>query len=190
MDQIQEEKCLLADKAKELMDRHVHRLNLEIKRLEEEGQIIPLPTVDLPAQESTGTVTPVVVPTTAVVTNGIPLVAPEPIPPIRVIPPLSAPPSHATTPTPRDKKRKATSSLRRDSTEDIAADEDSQTYCFCQQVSFGEMVACDNDGCEREWFHLPCVGLSSPPQGTWFCEECVVKMAGQRRDRGEKKRVR
>lgn len=36
-------------------------------------------------------------------------------------------------------------------------------YCYCDQVSFGEMVACDNDACPREWFHLSCVGLTKPP---------------------------
>jgi hypothetical protein len=25
------------------------------------------------------------------------------------------------------------------------------------------MVACDNDACPREWFHLSCVGLTKPP---------------------------
>lgn len=36
-------------------------------------------------------------------------------------------------------------------------------YCYCNEISFGEMVACDNDACPREWFHLSCVGLSKPP---------------------------
>jgi hypothetical protein len=25
------------------------------------------------------------------------------------------------------------------------------------------MVACDNDACPREWFHLSCVGMTKPP---------------------------
>lgn len=36
-------------------------------------------------------------------------------------------------------------------------------YCYCNEISFGEMVACDNDACPREWFHLSCVGLTKPP---------------------------
>ncbi|KAK9475300.1 uncharacterized protein V1510DRAFT_371401, partial [Dipodascopsis tothii] len=48
-------------------------------------------------------------------------------------------------------------------------------YCYCQQVSYGEMVACDGPDCKREWFHLPCVGLSAPPKGQWYCEECAAK---------------
>ncbi|RDA84228.1 hypothetical protein CP532_0144 [Ophiocordyceps camponoti-leonardi (nom. inval.)] len=42
-------------------------------------------------------------------------------------------------------------------------DGDEPTYCYCNSVSYGEMVACDADGCEREWFHLACVGLKVAP---------------------------
>ena len=36
-------------------------------------------------------------------------------------------------------------------------------YCYCNQVSYGEMVACDMETCAREWFHLDCVGLAKAP---------------------------
>jgi hypothetical protein len=42
-------------------------------------------------------------------------------------------------------------------------EEDEPRYCYCNSVSYGEMVACDMDGCAREWFHLQCVGLRKPP---------------------------
>lgn len=42
-------------------------------------------------------------------------------------------------------------------------DEGEPRYCYCNDFSFGEMVACDNDACPREWFHLSCVGLTKPP---------------------------
>ncbi|ORY84850.1 hypothetical protein BCR37DRAFT_345173 [Protomyces lactucae-debilis] len=57
--------------------------------------------------------------------------------------------------------------------EDDENGEDTTTYCFCEQVSYGEMVACDNDSCAREWFHYGCVGLKEPPIGKWYCSECV-----------------
>lgn len=59
-------------------------------------------------------------------------------------------------------------------------DPDEPVYCFCSQVSFGDMIACDNPNCEREWFHYPCVGLTSPPKGKWYCKECepLMKLAG------------
>jgi len=42
-------------------------------------------------------------------------------------------------------------------------DEDGPRYCYCNQVSYGQMVGCDNENCPREWFHLRCVGLSEAP---------------------------
>ncbi|KAJ5899032.1 hypothetical protein N7495_003776 [Penicillium taxi] len=53
-------------------------------------------------------------------------------------------------------------------------DEGEPRYCYCNQISFGEMVACDNDACPREWFHLSCVGLIKPPGKNvkWYCNEC------------------
>jgi inhibitor of growth protein 3 len=56
-----------------------------------------------------------------------------------------------------------------------SAKEDEPVYCYCQQVSFGEMVGCDGADCKREWFHLPCIGLTSPPKGQWYCQDCSVK---------------
>lgn len=33
-------------------------------------------------------------------------------------------------------------------------DGDKTLYCFCQRVSFGEMIACDAPDCEHEWVRL------------------------------------
>lgn len=48
-------------------------------------------------------------------------------------------------------------------------------YCYCNQVSYGEMVGCDGDDCQREWFHLPCTGLATLPRGKWYCDDCKLK---------------
>lgn len=52
---------------------------------------------------------------------------------------------------------------------------DDKKYCLCHNVSYGDMVACDNDNCPYEWFHWSCVGLRSEPNGTWFCPVCAEK---------------
>ncbi|KAI9711156.1 MAG: hypothetical protein M1812_007260, partial [Candelaria pacifica] len=51
------------------------------------------------------------------------------------------------------------------SEEEEEEDESEPRYCYCNQVSYGEMVACDADDCPREWFHLDCVGLTKAPKG-------------------------
>ncbi|KAH3663684.1 hypothetical protein OGAPHI_005085 [Ogataea philodendri] len=52
------------------------------------------------------------------------------------------------------------------------SNEEDELYCFCQQVSYGNMIACDNSDCKYEWFHYDCVGLKEPPQGIWYCPDC------------------
>ena len=48
-------------------------------------------------------------------------------------------------------------------------------YCFCNYISYGNMIKCDNPGCKREWFHFHCVGLKNQPKGKWFCSEKCAK---------------
>ncbi|GAV76626.1 PHD domain-containing protein/ING domain-containing protein [Cephalotus follicularis] len=57
---------------------------------------------------------------------------------------------------------------------DLPVDPNEPTYCFCNQVSYGEMVACDNPDCKIEWFHFGCVGLKEHPKGKWYCSDCAV----------------
>lgn len=49
---------------------------------------------------------------------------------------------------------------------------DDTKYCFCQRVSFGDMVACDNDNCHFQWFHWECVNIKEEPVGDWLCPDC------------------
>ena len=77
--------------------------------------------------------------------------------------------------------------------EGMPIDPNEPTYCLCGDVSFGTMIACENNDvgpsltissetianattvqCEREWFHLECVGLTEPPGRTakWYCPDC------------------
>ena len=55
---------------------------------------------------------------------------------------------------------------------DMPVDPNEPTYCLCHQVSFGEMIGCDNPDCPIEWFHFQCVGLVSKPKGKWYCSRC------------------
>lgn len=75
----------------------------------------------------------------------------------------------------------AESSLQGDE-DDEAIDANEPTYCYCNGVSYGEMVACDGEGCEKEWFHLDCVGLKVAPKGNakWFCNDCSARLKSRR----------
>ncbi|KAI9358854.1 hypothetical protein BD770DRAFT_363907 [Pilaira anomala] len=64
---------------------------------------------------------------------------------------------------------------------DMPIDPNEPLYCYCQQISYGEMVACDNADCEIEWFHLACVDLKTVPKGKWYCSNCILKMKGRQR---------
>ncbi|KAK4695840.1 hypothetical protein P7C71_g1993, partial [Lecanoromycetidae sp. Uapishka_2] len=65
------------------------------------------------------------------------------------------------------------SSLQGDE-DDEEGDEHELRYCYCNEVSYGEMVGCDGKQCQREWFHLQCVGLARAPakNAKWYCDEC------------------
>lgn len=55
---------------------------------------------------------------------------------------------------------------------DDTIDPDEETYCLCGQISYGEMILCENDLCPIEWFHFSCVSLQSKPKGRWYCPNC------------------
>lgn len=59
---------------------------------------------------------------------------------------------------------------------DWNVDANEPRYCICNQVSYGEMVGCDNDDCPIEWFHYGCVGLHQAPKGKWYCPQCTAAM--------------
>lgn len=45
-------------------------------------------------------------------------------------------------------------------------------YCICNDISYGDMIACDKENCPIEWYHLDCVGLKTIPKGSWVCPQC------------------
>lgn len=49
-------------------------------------------------------------------------------------------------------------------------------YCYCKRPYNGQdMIACDNEYCKIEWFHLSCVNLNEIPNDKWYCNECREK---------------
>ncbi|XP_056432018.1 inhibitor of growth protein 2 [Gadus chalcogrammus] len=89
--------------------------------------------------------------------------------------PVDEPPSSQ----PREKKSKSAKKKKRKAKQerdaspvDFAIDPNEPTYCLCEQVSYGEMIGCDNEQCPIEWFHFSCVGLTYKPKGKWYCPKC------------------
>lgn len=70
-------------------------------------------------------------------------------------------PNYSNAPSVNTKKRKQStkrevftdSSEGDDDDDDDDTGEDKRPYCMCQQVSYGNMVACDAADCPYEWFH-------------------------------------
>jgi inhibitor of growth protein 3 len=56
-------------------------------------------------------------------------------------------------------------------------EEDNSLYCYCQKQSYGNMVACENEDCKYQWFHVDCLNLKKMPaeDEDWYCPECRGK---------------
>ncbi|XP_066535736.1 inhibitor of growth protein 2 [Hoplias malabaricus] len=72
----------------------------------------------------------------------------------------------------KKKKRSKAKQEREASPVEFTIDPNEPTYCLCEQVSYGEMIGCDNEQCPIEWFHFSCVGLTYKPKGKWYCPKC------------------
>ena len=46
---------------------------------------------------------------------------------------------------------------------------DEGSYCLCKSVWCNGMVACANEDCKVEWYHLGCINLWQKPTGRWVC---------------------
>ncbi len=60
--------------------------------------------------------------------------------------------------------------------DDEDADDDTR-YCFCNERSYGEMVACENEECKYQWFHTGCLQMKKVPDEDedWYCPACRDK---------------
>lgn len=71
------------------------------------------------------------------------------------------------------KKRKRSADGEDEERQEDPLSRGDRRYCYCDGGSSGQMVACDGAHCAREWFHLDCLGLDSPPKSeTWYCDRC------------------
>lgn len=73
---------------------------------------------------------------------------------------------------PRKKKAKREKGNEKSPCNKVANPADEPLYCLCHQLSYGEMICCDNSSCAIQWFHFSCVGIDHSPKGKWFCPNC------------------
>uniref|UniRef100_A0AC34G5M0 PHD-type domain-containing protein n=1 Tax=Panagrolaimus sp. ES5 TaxID=591445 RepID=A0AC34G5M0_9BILA len=95
------------------------------------------------------------------------------IPATPTTPPTTA--AAATAITLSGRKRSMTKKvLRKSSQQQKDETEEEETYCICKEISYGEMICCDNEGCKIQWFHFGCVGLKIKPKRglNWYCIDC------------------
>ena len=186
--ELQQQKCILANTALYLVTKHLSKIKNNIDSLEEDALLAPL-------EEELSEKKEVAAPDlsregSAAGNNGN-----------RKRPGSSS--SNGPSQKKKQKKERSRSHLRtgitRDNTPNALTDnfdgfeynddlfqmnqgeeDDKQLYCFCQSVSYGEMVACDGPNCKYEWFHYSCVHLTEPPKGQWYCPDCRQELANQK----------
>ena len=57
-----------------------------------------------------------------------------------------------------------------------SAHEKRKSYCCCDGDDVGQMIACDNPSCPKEWFHFECVGITRKPRESWYCSKTCNKL--------------
>lgn len=92
-------------------------------------------------------------------------------------------------------KRKKKAEEEAEQADDI--DPNEPRYCICDDVSYGQMISCDNNvsspylnnhrpycrtetdnmpQCDKEWFHLPCMDMTEDDipsrRAKWYCPDC------------------
>ncbi|KAF2464641.1 uncharacterized protein BDR25DRAFT_271676 [Lindgomyces ingoldianus] len=77
----------------------------------------------------------------------------------------------------KNKKKKKADEEPTEPLEEI--DPNEPRYCICDDVSFGQMIQCDNN-CEKEWFHLDCVHMTEKEipsrRAKWYCPDCRAQL--------------
>ncbi|XP_013200701.2 inhibitor of growth protein 1-like [Amyelois transitella] len=60
-------------------------------------------------------------------------------------------------------------------------------FCYCGvDIEDSAMIGCDGAQCALKWYHFQCVGIVDPPDGEWFCPQCI----SQRTEPLQQQRIR
>lgn len=102
------------------------------------------------------------------------------LPPPETVVPLPPPPKKNKT---RGKTKKPLKVRINFSKQETRREQGQELFCFCRDISYGPMVACDNPSCPIEWFHYACVGLLKAPRNNakWYCSTKCRNTASKKR---------
>ncbi|ODV59278.1 uncharacterized protein ASCRUDRAFT_114458 [Ascoidea rubescens DSM 1968] len=66
-----------------------------------------------------------------------------------------------------------------------------ERYCYCNDISYGPMIGCDNDSCKYGWFHYPCINMLRAPSALkkWYCPTCKEEMDKKEEQKKNKKQI-
>ncbi|ODV91735.1 hypothetical protein CANCADRAFT_75175 [Tortispora caseinolytica NRRL Y-17796] len=187
--EMQDSKIELAQKAKVLISKHVKRIDDEIRKLQNDGVLSGEPISFATPDELLSELDMDDSPTPASRRLVSPAVSETPKPTKKLGPRTKRTTDIDKVPGMIERRTPygASSTTAGGDTSRVKAgddedeEKDAQVYCVCQQVSYGDMIACDNPDCYFEWFHYGCVGLKAPPQGIWYCPSCSATQSQARR---------
>ncbi|CCF58135.1 hypothetical protein KAFR_0D04880 [Kazachstania africana CBS 2517] len=190
---LQKEKCKLANTALFMVAKHLSKLERNLTILEEDGVLAPMEEdEDQDIRTELSRESSVLSTTSERKRRASPSVSSSVPPLLKKKRQLKAPSLLKQSTSARQDQKSALSSPDKSNAEvdsfsgdlfsggnenEEEEEEDKKLYCFCQSVSYGEMVACDGPHCKYEWFHYACVNLKEPPKGTWYCPDCKQEMA-------------
>jgi len=90
---------------------------------------------------------------------------------------------HDTTNKMKMNKRCVNRQFNQSNKNDDSSEDTNERYCICKDVSYGDMIMCDNARCDTQWFHFVCVGLNAAPKGKWFCQRCADNLKKKRKEK-------
>ncbi|CAH1731113.1 unnamed protein product [Aphis gossypii] len=165
-----DDKVQLSIQTYELVDTHIRKLDVELARFEAEIQNRASRT----SKNVNESLQKGVAKTSGTSSGGLPQVKIETPSVSAVANPINPTNSVASVVVKTDSVTDVGAGVIQPQVFDMPIDPNEPTYCLCKEVSYGQMIGCDNPDCPIEWFHFPCVKLNTKPKGKWFCPTCMA----------------
>lgn len=57
------------------------------------------------------------------------------------------------------------------------------SWCYCGEPGYGDMIMCDHKDCTIQWFHFDCLRIRRPPKNKWYSPYHAVNYLNLKRVR-------